>query len=657
MSALSNLKIGTRLSVGFGCMLLLLVGLSYISIERVRLINGNLATMNDVNSVKQRYAINFRGSVHDRAIALRDVALVATGAELDAAVADIDRLAEYYAKSAGPLDEMLATGPNVLEEERTILASIKKTEEITMPLIKQVIAKRRSGDEAGARAQLMAEARPQFTIWLKQINQFIDLEEERNKEIAITTRAVAESFTRVTLLLVGGALLLGIGVAFWSVASVRPLATLTKVMARLAAGDFTAEVPGADRGDEVGDIAKAVVVFKENGQDRVRLEAEAAAFQAQLDDKLKQTEAAFQSANREQAEIVTELAAALARLADGDLTVRVDEGRSASYTVLLRDFNAAVSNLNEQLVQVDAAAEQVTAAGSEITSGSQALANGSSEQAASLQEIAASVQVFASMARQSAANASEARTLAASARADADEGTSRMQRLTQAVADIQQSSTETAKIVRTIEEIAFQTNLLALNAAVEAARAGDAGRGFAVVAEEVRALALRSAEASKSTADLIDKGVSSAQHGVMLNSEVMQSLDKINRQINRVAEVTAEISAAAEQQVDGVSQINTAVEQINAVTQQVAANAEESASAATELESQAQTLRATVGQFQLGAREAAARASTVQIGSGRPPRPKATTARKPAARAAETRKRAAHAIPFDDDTGDVFDGF
>jgi methyl-accepting chemotaxis protein len=257
----------------------------------------------------------------------------------------------------------------------------------------------------------------------------------------------------------------------------------------------------------------------------------------------------------------------------------------------------------------------VSHAGAEITAGSQNLANSANDQAITLESVASKVQQFAAMTRQSAANAQEARTLAASSREHTSEGSSRMNRLTEAVRDIRQSSTETAKIVKTIEEIAFQTNLLALNAAVEAARAGDAGRGFAVVAEEVRALAIRSAEASKHTAALIERNVQSAEHGVQLNGEVMQSLEKIDAEVQRVASVTSEISAAAEHQATVVTQIDGEVEQMNAVTQQVAANAEESASAAAELESQARTLRETVAQFRLQANAPGASSAPSRGGS------------------------------------------
>jgi len=596
MSAISNLRIGSRLALGFAAVLVMMIGLSGISIAKVRQISANLAEVNELNSVKQRYAINFRGSVHDRAIFLRDVVLVSDAAELGDAVTKIESLTADYARSAGPLDAMVALPEGTTEEERGILASIKETEAATLPIIERVIATQRAGDATAAHTMLMTEARPRFVTWLGQINQFIDLQEAKNKVVGTETTALAGSFTLLTVALSLLALALGATVALLIGRSIKPLEVLTAVMGKLASGDLTVQVPSAARADEIGDIARAVQQFKDSALDRIRQEAEAKVRQDEMDAKLKASEAAFLA---EQREVVDTMASALTRLAEGDLTVRLEADPSSNYVALLNDFNAAVENLSTQLSLVESAAEQVSHAGSEITSGSQSLADSASDQAATLESVAAKVQQFAVMTRQSASNADEARTLAARAREHTGEGTSRMNRLTEAVRDIRQSSTETAKIVKTIEEIAFQTNLLALNAAVEAARAGDAGRGFAVVAEEVRALAIRSAEASKNTAALIERNVQSAEHGVKLNGEVMQSLEQIDAQVQRVASVTAEISSAAEHQAVVVTQIDAAVEQMNAVTQQVAANAEESASAAAELEGQARTLRDTVSQFQI----------------------------------------------------------
>jgi ABC-type transporter Mla subunit MlaD len=174
-----------------------------------------------------------------------------------------------------------------------------------------------------------------------------------------------------------------------------------------------------------------------------------------------------------------------------------------------------------------------------------------------------------------------------------------MKRMTETIGKIKSSSDETAKIVGTIDEIAFQTNLLALNAAVEAARAGEAGKGFAVVAEEVRNLAQRSAEAARNTADLIEGAVRNADGGVKVTEEVSSVLDEISEGSRKVSDLVNEIAAASGEQAQGIEQVNLAVSQLDKVTQQNAANAEESASAAEELSSQAEEMRSLVGQFVL----------------------------------------------------------
>jgi len=291
--------------------------------------------------------------------------------------------------------------------------------------------------------------------------------------------------------------------------------------------------------------------------------------------------------------------AALIKAADGDLTARVEGDWPGAYGEIKDNVNRLIEKMDEGFGQVAVAADQVASAAEQISSGSQSLAQGTSEQASTLEEVASSLQELSSMSGQSASNAREAKGLSDNARAGTDEGVAAMNRLSQAMEKIKLSSDETAKIVKTIDEIAFQTNLLALNAAVEAARAGDAGKGFAVVAEEVRNLAMRSAEAAKNTATLIEESVSNAEGGVALNAEVMAALEGIHKGITQVSEVMDEIAAGADQQSQGVEQINTAVEQMNQVTQQTAANAEESSSASEELTSQAGELRGLVGAYRL----------------------------------------------------------
>ncbi|MEZ5427214.1 MAG: methyl-accepting chemotaxis protein [Pyrinomonadaceae bacterium] len=296
---------------------------------------------------------------------------------------------------------------------------------------------------------------------------------------------------------------------------------------------------------------------------------------------------------------INEAADCLQKVADRDLTAKMKGNYKGDFAKIKTALNTALDNLNEGLYQVSMGAEQVASAANEISSGSQTLAQGASEQASTLEEVSSSLQEISAITRQNASNSQEARSLSDNAKTSAERGMNSMSQLSQAVEKIKESSDSTAKIVQTIEEIAFQTNLLALNAAVEAARAGDAGKGFAVVAEEVRNLAMRSADAAKTTAQLIEESVKNTEAGVTLNSEVLTNLEDINRQIEKVNVVVTEIATASDQQNQGVEQINIAVEEMNGVTQQTAANSEESASAAEELSGQSQEMLSLIGRFQL----------------------------------------------------------
>ncbi|MBN1268731.1 MAG: PAS domain-containing protein [Kiritimatiellae bacterium] len=296
---------------------------------------------------------------------------------------------------------------------------------------------------------------------------------------------------------------------------------------------------------------------------------------------------------------INEAAHVLEKLATRDLRARMTGDYRGDHARIKESLNKAVANLDDGLRQVAEVVDQVTSAGGQISTGSQAVAQGASEQASSLEEISSSMEEMAAMTKQNAASAREARGMAQGASGSADSGLDSMNRMSAAVERIKESADATAKIVKTIDDIAFQTNLLALNAAVEAARAGDLGKGFAVVAEEVRNLAIRSAEAAKNTANLIDESVQNAESGVSLNKEVLDKLKDIYDQASKVGEVMDEIAVSSEQQSTGIDQVNAALGQINTVTQHNAANSEESASAAQELSSQAENLRGLLQRFQI----------------------------------------------------------
>ena len=248
--------------------------------------------------------------------------------------------------------------------------------------------------------------------------------------------------------------------------------------------------------------------------------------------------------------------------------------------LIARSVSAGLQRIAEQLAS---GSQGVSTASAEVSRNSESLAEGAGDQASSLEETSASLEEIASMTRQNSDNAKQASGMAGQAREALQRGGQAMEKMGDAIARIKQSSDQTAKIIKTIDEIAFQTNLLALNAAVEAARAGDAGKGFAVVAEEVRNLAQRSAEAAKSTSSLLEDSRKHADNGVAVSDEVAEILRGISDKVVKLSQLIAEVASANEEQSKGVSQIGEAVNRVDKVTQANAAGADASANASRDL--------------------------------------------------------------------------
>lgn len=248
--------------------------------------------------------------------------------------------------------------------------------------------------------------------------------------------------------------------------------------------------------------------------------------------------------------------------------------------LIVRPLTASIASLR-------LGSEQTAAAAAQISKSSQGLAEGATEQAATLEETSASLEEISGMTKRNAETANTAQTLANETRRAAETGAQGMGEMNNAMQQIEAAGGNIAKIVKTIDEIAFQTNILALNAAVEAARAGEAGMGFAVVAEEVRALAQRSAMAARETAEKIEDSIQKSAQGGVICAKVEGNLKDILTKVRKMDELVAEIATASREQNQGVGQVNTAITEMDKLTQRNAAHSEETASASEQLSAQA----------------------------------------------------------------------
>ena len=406
------------------------------------------------------------------------------------------------------------------------------------------------------------------------------------------------------IVLIGGvvlAALIAAGLGILMTRSIgKPVVNMTTVMRKLAGGDKTVEVPGANRKDEIGQMAAAVLAFKDAAIANDRLEGEAADQRRMTEAERAKAEAERAEAARQQAAVVAALAEGLEELSKGNLTYRLTQTFPEEYLKLQSDFNAAMGQLKDAMTTVVTNVSAIRSGAGEISQAADDLSRRTEQQAASLEETAAALDQITATVRRTASGAKQCSDVVLAARGDAEKSGEIVRDAVGAMSAIEQSSTQISQIIGVIDEIAFQTNLLALNAGVEAARAGDAGRGFAVVASEVRALAQRSADAAKEIKTLISSSGTQVGAGVSLVGQTGEALTRIVERVAEIDGLVSEIAASAQEQATGLQQVNTAVNQMDQVTQQNAAMVEESTAASHSLAQEADVLNQSVSRFQIG---------------------------------------------------------
>jgi methyl-accepting chemotaxis protein len=377
-----------------------------------------------------------------------------------------------------------------------------------------------------------------------------------------------------------------------------PIAALTAVMRKLAGGDLSVTLAGAGRRDEIGEMARAVEVFREAAIENRSLQADAETARTAAEaERIRFQKQAEADADERLRQATSGLATGLQRLAAGDMLCEIDAAFAEQFEPLRHDFNGSVHQLRTALESVSKSALSVRSGSGEISTASNQLAKRTEQQAASLEETAAALEEVTTNVRQTSERASDAREMVrhASTRAQASSGI--VANAIDAMGRIEAASRQIGEIVGAIDSIAFQTNLLALNAGVEAARAGDAGKGFAVVAQEVRQLAQRSAEAAKEIKTLIGNAETAVSQGVVLVNETGTGLEEIAQLVAAINQQMDAIAVAAKEQAMGLAEVNTAVNHMDHTTQQNAAMVEEMSAAGAGLAEESSRLSELMGRF------------------------------------------------------------
>ncbi|MCM1577188.1 MAG: methyl-accepting chemotaxis protein [Ruminococcus sp.] len=558
---MKNLSISKKLLVSFGIIVVLMVFIIIFSIISMTRVGGNLDEFHDVPFENVQSVVTMDKLVQQSA---RDLLIAMVENDYDSSAS---RLESAYNTMDEALAELEFLKQNCIYDPEK-LAEIESYTNSIKQIYQDISTSILENNAEAAYEVFETEVVPTFTT----LNQLVAGLEEfiENRAVQIYDEAHRSINTTTIVSIAMGVAAVVIAVLFATYISKMltiGIQEVNRAAAAMARGDFTHVVKYESK-DEVGEMADSI-----------------------------------REMSRILGSVIDDIEHVLNEVANGNLRVKSKDETLyvGGLNSIINGMKGFITKFNMTLAKINNASDQVAAGSDQVSSGAQALSQGATEQASSVEELAATINEISGKINTNANDSADASNKTNDAGTEMQAASDKMKELVAAMNEISNSSSETQKIIKTIEDIAFQTNILALNAAVEAARAGAAGKGFAVVADEVRNLAGKSAEAAKNTTNLIEATVSAISKGNGLVDEVATMMDEVTEATMAVAKINQQISGASKDAADSISQITVGINQISGVVQTNSATSEESAAASEELSGQARMLKELVGEFKLSA--------------------------------------------------------